>query len=87
MEPRAPWLVGYNILRALSSLTDAGVLEDERMDESIEILRSKRNANGRWTRYGAWPSNTYSSFGRHGEENKWITLKSMLVLHRTSPSR
>jgi len=87
MEPRAPWLVGYNILRALSSLTDAGVVRDERMDEATEILRSKRNTNGRWTRNGSWPSNTYSSFGHHGEEDKWITLRAMIVLHRTSRNR
>ena len=77
---RAPWMVSYNLLRVLRAITRAGIVNDPRMEEGIEILRSKRHKNGRWRREVSWPSSAYSSFGRAGEDDKWITLNALLVL-------
>lgn len=77
---RVPWLVSYSLLRGLRALTRAGVLDDPRMMEGIEILRSKRHRNGRWRREVSWPTSAYSSFGRAGSDDKWITLNALLVL-------
>jgi hypothetical protein len=76
----APWLVGYNLLRALRLLTRAGIVDDSRMAEGVEMLRSKRQKSGRWRREVSWPSTAYSSFGRAGTDDKWITLNALLVL-------
>jgi hypothetical protein len=80
LKPRAPWLVGYNILRGLRVVTKAGIVNDERMKDAMEILLAKRNSRGRWVREAPWPSTTYSSFGRVGSEDKWVTLNALLVL-------
>ncbi len=77
---RAPWMVSYSLLRGLRALTRAGVLYDPRMREGIEILKSKRHRNGRWRREVSWPTSAYSSFGRAGSDDKWITLNALLVL-------
>jgi hypothetical protein len=77
---RAPWMVNYNLLRILRAITRAGIMNDPRMEEGIEILRSKRHKNGRWRREVSWPSSAYSSFGRAGKDDKWITLNALLVL-------
>jgi len=77
---QAPWMVGYNLLRGLRALTRAGVLDDPRMGEGIEILKSKRHRNGRWKREASWPTTAYSSFGRAGSDDKWVTLNALLVL-------
>jgi hypothetical protein len=77
---RAPWLVAYNVLRGLRAITRAGIVNDERMKDALELLVAKRNAKGRWVREAPWPSRTYSSFGRVGVEDKWVTLNAMLVL-------
>lgn len=82
---RAPSIVAYDMLRGLDALTKAGIVDDPRMEESISILSSKRMANGRWVRDVHWPSNTYSSFGRLGKEDKWVTLKALQVLRRLPP--
>ena len=76
----APWLVGYNILRGLRAVTRAGIVNDERMQDALRLLVAKRNSRGRWIRETPWPSMTYSSFGRVGAEDKWVTLNAMLVL-------
>lgn len=77
---RSPWLVAYDILRGLRALTRAGIVDDERMEDALEILVAKRNSKGRWIREATWPSTTYSSFGQVGAEDKWITLNALLVL-------
>jgi len=80
---RAPWLVGYNILRGLRAVTRAGIVNDERMRDALELLVAKRNSRGRWIREAPWPSATYSSFGRAGADDKWVTLNALLVLKKS----
>jgi hypothetical protein len=79
---RAPWLVAYNILRGLRAVTRAGIVNDERMEDALRLLATKRSSKGRWRRESTWPSMTYSSFGRVGGEDKWVTLTALLVLKR-----
>jgi hypothetical protein len=81
---RAPWLVAYDILRGLRAVTMAGIVNDERMKDALTLLVTKRNSRGRWIREAPWPSTTYSSFGRAGAEDKWVTLNALLVLKRQS---
>jgi hypothetical protein len=83
----APWLVGYNILRGLRAVTRAGILNDERMRDALSLLSAKRNSRGRWIRETPWPSTTYSSFGRVGAEDKWVTLNALLVLKQSSAKK
>jgi hypothetical protein len=80
----APWLVGYNILRGLRAVTRGGIVNDERMEDALRLLVAKRNSRGRWIRETPWPSTTYSSFGRVGAEDKWVTLNALLVLRQCS---
>jgi hypothetical protein len=77
---RAPYLVSYDILRGLRALRMAGVDNDTRMKEALDIVIGKRSANGRWLRESRWPSRTYYRFGKIGQEDKWVTLVAMQVL-------
>ena len=81
-KTRAPWLVGYDVLRGLRALTRAGITNDDRMKDALEILVAKRNSKGRWIREATWPSTSHSSFGRVGAEDKWVTLNALLVLKK-----
>ena len=82
---RAPSFVAYDILRGLDALTRAGFADDGRMEDAIKMLNLKHLPNGRWIREVHWPSNTYSSFGRLGKDDKWVTLKALQVLGRLTP--
>jgi hypothetical protein len=46
---------------------------------ALEFLLQKRDARGRWPLEHAL-GNTWASFGREGEPNKWVTLRALRVL-------
>jgi len=71
----------YDVLRALEYLRDAGVTPDERVAEAIELVASKRDADGRWPleiRYpGVMPVELDEGEGR---PSRWNTLRVLRVL-------
>ena len=71
----------YDVLRGLDYLRRAGVAPDVRVAEAIDLLRSKRDDDGRWpleTRYpGRMPVETDEGEGR---PSRWNTLRALRVL-------
>jgi len=71
----------YDVLRGLEFLRSAGVTSDERVAEAIELVESKRDADGRWpleTRYpGVMLVETDEGEGR---PSRWNTLRALRVL-------
>lgn len=71
----------YDVLRGLDYLRRAGVPPDERVAEAIDLVASKRDAEGRWpleTRYpGVMPVELGES---EGQPSRWITLRALRVL-------
>ena len=71
----------YDVLRILDYLRDAGVAPDERTAEALEILASKRDADGRWPLEHALHDELLVDLGeREDEPSRWITLKALRVL-------
>ena len=71
----------YDVLRGLEYLRRAGVTPDERVAEAIDLVASKRDADGRWPldiRYpGMMPVEIDEGEGR---PSRWITLRALRVL-------
>jgi hypothetical protein len=71
----------YDVLRGLDYLRCAGVAPDARAAEAIELVASKRDAEGRWpldVRYpGRMPIETDEGEGR---PSRWNTLRALRVL-------
>ncbi len=71
----------YDVLRGLEYLRHAGVTPDERVAEAIELVASKRDADGRWpldVQYpGAMPVEMDDGEGR---PSRWNTLRALRVL-------
>jgi hypothetical protein len=71
----------YDVLRGLEHLRSAGVAPDERVDEAIGLVTSKRDGDGRWpleVRYpGDMPVEIDDGVGR---PSRWITLRALRVL-------
>lgn len=71
----------YDVLRGLEYLRSAGVAPDERVDEAIELVASKRDGDGRWpleVRYaGDMPVEIDDGVGR---PSRWITLRALRVM-------
>jgi hypothetical protein len=71
----------YDLLRGLEYLRSAGVTPDERVSEAIDLVASKRDAEGRWpleTQYpGVMPVELDESVG---QPSRWNTLRALRVL-------
>ena len=71
----------YNVLRALDYLREAGVTPDERISEAIEIVESKRDADGRWPLELILHDELLVDLGqRQDEPSRWNTLHALRVL-------
>jgi hypothetical protein len=79
----------YDALRAFDHLRAAGAKPDDRMSEAIELVRSKRDADGRWPLENPHESEMVNArtrdleFGmdeREGWPSYWNTLRAMRVL-------
>ncbi len=73
----------YDVLRGLEYLRRAGVTPDTRMDEAIELVASKRDAEGRWLLENTHPDQLDSEPGVvEGEPSRWNTLRALRVMER-----
>jgi hypothetical protein len=71
----------YDILRALDYLRDAGVAPDPRMAEAIQIVASRRAADGRWALGIIHPEEVIAEPGvTAGSPSRWNTLRALRVL-------
>ena len=78
----------YDILRGLDYLRDAGVEPDERVDEAIELLRSKRDAEGRWPLEHVYPGEVHFEIeDGEGKPSRWNTLRALRVLRWCDSAR
>jgi hypothetical protein len=71
----------YDPLRALDYLRDAGVPPDDRMAEAIDIVESKRGADGRWALEHTFHDELVVDLGETEDQpSRWITLHALRVL-------
>jgi len=71
----------YDVLRGLHYLRDAGVEPDERVDEAVELLRGKRDDDGRWPLEYRYPGEVlFEMDDGEGRPSRWNTLRAMRVL-------
>jgi len=71
----------YDVLRALEYFRSAGVAADPRIDEAIDLLRSKRQPDGTWLLENTHPGKVHFAL-EHGDgrRSRWNTLRAMCVL-------
>src|SRR6266545_5936672 len=71
----------YDVLRGLDYLRSASVRPDARMAEAIELVASKRDADGRWPLENAHPDQLDAEPGvEEGQPSRWNTLRALRVL-------
>jgi hypothetical protein len=86
--PQKRWLyVGfpnawfYDVVRVLDYFRAARPGPDERMAEALDIVESKRDANGRWPLDHAYHDASLVDFGEaEGKPSRWITLRALRIL-------
>ena len=71
----------YDMLRGLDYLRAAGVTPGERVGEAIDLVRSKRGADGRWVLENPHRGEMYFAIDDgEGQPSRWNTLRAMRVL-------
>jgi len=71
----------YDVLRGLDYLRSAGVTPDERVAEAIELVASKRGADGRWLLETVYPGVMPIEMDEgEGRPSRWNTLRALRVL-------
>lgn len=76
-----PWFF-YDILRGLSVVTKLGYTRDERINDALEILLQKQNAEGKWILEDTPSGRMHTNLEPKGKPSKWITLQALKVIKR-----
>lgn len=71
----------YDVLRGLDYLREADAAPDDRMAEAVQLVRSKRDADGRWALENPHPGALHFAIDEgEGQPSRWNTLRAMRVL-------
>jgi hypothetical protein len=70
----------YDIMRALDYFQSVDAPRDARLSESIDIVRSRRRKDGRWSLEYSYKGKTYFQLERVGLPSRWNTLRALRVL-------
>ncbi len=71
----------YDVLRGLDYLRRAGVVPDERVAEAIDLVASKRDADGRWPLEARYPGEMPVEIDEGpNQPSRWNTLRALRVL-------
>jgi hypothetical protein len=82
--------VGYDILLASKLVKDLGILKDDRLTDSIGIIKSKMQPDGKWLvdsvlrGYQERAGEATTKLETQGKPSKWITLQAITVLSRVN---
>lgn len=76
-----PRLWDTDVLEMLDILTALGN-KDPRMDEAINLLVSKRNADEKWILENTWNGRTQYKIEQKDKPSKWVTLHALRILKR-----
>jgi Asp-tRNA(Asn)/Glu-tRNA(Gln) amidotransferase A subunit family amidase len=70
----------YDVLRGLDQLRAAGVRYDDRAEEAVALVESKRLPDGRWLLDRVLPGRPLLDLEAPGEPSRMITLRALRVL-------
>ena len=79
-------VTGMDLLQVAEALTVLGYGADPRLANTLNLVRSKQDENGRWLReknYGYWHK-WWVDFGPYNKPNKWVTLRALRLLKQAN---
>jgi len=76
-----PLMAGTDAVEMLGLLADLGY-RDARMEEAIDLVKSKRGADGRWLTDKSLNQRLLVRLETDGKPSKWVTLKALRALRR-----
>jgi hypothetical protein len=76
-----PLMYQDDVLEILGVLTRLGC-KDERMQEAVDLVVSKQDAEGRWKLENTYNGRFHTNIETKGKQSKWITLNALSMLKR-----
>lgn len=70
----------YNILRALDYFRYSGHIGDERLENALDVLETKRRKDGCWNVQAHHPGQQHFVMEQAGKASRWNTLRALRVL-------
>lgn len=83
------WKFGFpvfyitDLLQLVEALAACGYAHDPRLANSLQIIREKQDAHGRWALEFDYNGKTWVNFGEKHQPNKWVTLRALRALKAT----
>ena len=80
------WKFGFpvfyvtDILQIAEGLVGLGYGADPRLANTLELIRSKQDTQGRWPLEYGYSGKTWFDFGKKKEPSPWVTLRALRVL-------
>jgi hypothetical protein len=84
------WKFGFpvfyvtDLLQIVEALALLGHGDDPRLANALALVRSKQDAQGRWSLEYDYQGKTWVEFGRKHEPNKWVTLRALRALKQAA---
>lgn len=84
------WKFGFpvfyvaDILQIAEALVALGFGADPRLANTLELIRSKQDKDGRWALEYNYDGKTWMRFGKMKQPNEWVTLRALRVLKNVS---
>jgi hypothetical protein len=80
LEFAFPYYWHYDVLRTLDYFRGSGAAPDLRMAEAVEVVRSKRQPDGRWLLDRIHAGRVHFDLEDVGTPSRWNTLRALRVL-------
>lgn len=80
LDAAFPYYWHYDVLRALDHFRRADAARDPRLAEAVDVVRSKRQPDGRWLLDRIHPGRVFFDLEPVGRPSRWITLRALRVL-------
>lgn len=71
-----------DVLQSAEALTEAGYGDDVRLDNTYDLILSKRDPQGRWKMEYSYQGKTWADAEPKGQPSKWVTLRALRLLKR-----
>lgn len=70
----------YDVLRGLAYFARVNASHDERLQDAMELLNSRRSPDGRWPVQHKHPAKVFFDMEKVGGPSRWNTLRALRVL-------
>ncbi|NPV56121.1 MAG: nitrogen fixation protein NifH [Anaerolineae bacterium] len=80
------WKFGFpvfyitDILQIVEALAALGCGADPRLANALELVRTKQDAQGRWSLEVSYAGKTWGEYGEKKQPNKWVTQRALRTL-------